>query len=134
MFTISREKKMAEFVRSHQRLDVWKVSMELVIALYRELARFPKHEQSGLCSQIRRAAVSIPANIAEGAGRETKREYLRFLTIARGSLSELETELEIARQLEYLAPDSNALNLLNRSSYLLNGLIKHIRTQANQES
>ncbi len=125
---------MAEFVRSHQRLDAWKVSMDLVTEVYREMQRFPKHEQYGLCSQIRRAAVSIPANIAEGAGRESKKEYLRFLAIARGSLSELETELEIAKRLEYLDLDANAGKLLDRSSYLLNGLIKHIRAQVNRES
>jgi four helix bundle protein len=125
---------MARFERSHQKLDAWKISMDLVTELYRELERFPKHEQYGLCSQIRRAAVSVPANIAEGAGRESTREYLRFLHIARGSISELETEVEIARRLDYLSSESQAFKLIDRSSYLLNGLIKHVRSKLNTET
>lgn len=125
---------MRRFERSHQKLDAWKVAMDLVTELYRELEHFPKHEQYGLCSQIRRSAISVPANIAEGAGRESRKEYLRFLHIARGSISELETELEIAKRLRYIGADAKAIALIERSSYLLNGLIRHIRTQLNKEA
>ncbi|MBE0643873.1 MAG: four helix bundle protein [Bacteroidetes bacterium] len=117
-----------KFVRSHQRLEAWNVSMDLVTELYRAVAKFPKYEQYGLSSQIRRAAVSVPANIAEGAARESAKEYLRFLTISRGSLSELETELLIAKRLEYIEGESKVFELLDKSSYLLNGLMKYIRS------
>jgi len=125
---------MKRFERSHQKLDAWKVAMDLVTELYRELEHFPRHEQYGLCSQIRRAAISVPANIAEGAGRESRREYLRFLHIARGSISELETELEIARRLNYIESDVKAIALMERTSYLLNGLLRHVRLQVKAEA
>ncbi|MFZ1729602.1 MAG: four helix bundle protein [Bacteroidota bacterium] len=117
-----------KFVRSHQRLEAWKVAMDLVTELYREMQRFPKNEQYGLCSQIKRAAVSVPANIAEGAARESPRDYLRFLHYSLGSLSELETELTIAKRLNYIEADSPVFELLDRSSWLLNGLIKYIKS------
>ena len=117
-----------KFERSHQRLEAWKTAMDLVTELYRIVAQFPKYEQYGLASQIRDAAVSVPANIAEGAARDTPREYLRFLRYSRGSLSELETELIIARRLNYLPKDTTAFDLLDRSSWLLNGLMKYIKT------
>jgi four helix bundle protein len=80
--------------------------MELVESVYRATQSFPKQEIYGLTSQLRRAAVSIPANIAEGQSREHIKEYLNFLSIAQGSVGELETELEIAGRLGYIAPDA----------------------------
>jgi four helix bundle protein len=80
--------------------------MELVESVYRATQSFPKQELYGLTSQLRRAAVSIPANIAEGNSREHIKEYLNFLSIAQGSAGELETELEIAGRLGYIAPDA----------------------------
>lgn len=80
--------------------------MELVESVYRVTQSFPKQEIYGLTSQLRRAAVSIPANIAEGQSREHIKEYLNFLSIAQGSVAELETELEIAGRLGYIAPDA----------------------------
>ena len=79
--------------------------MALVETVYRLTQNFPKHEIYGLASQLRRAAVSIPANIAEGQSREHLKEYLNFLSIAQGSVGELETELEVAGRLKYIAPD-----------------------------
>lgn len=87
--------------RPHERLDVWRDSMDLVESIYRLSEAFPATERFGLTAQLRRAAVSIPANIAEGAARRSTPEYLRFLSIARGSLSETSTHLQIARRLDY---------------------------------
>lgn len=88
--------------KPHKNLDVWKVSMELVSNIYKTSNGFPNHEIYGLTSQIRRAAVSIPSNIAEGAARQTKKELINFLHIAQGSLSELDTQLDIAYNLGYI--------------------------------
>jgi four helix bundle protein len=88
-------------VKSHKDLKVWQESMDLVIQIYKISEDFPKHEIYGLSSQIRRAAVSIPSNIAEGAGRSGEKEFIRFLYIALGSLSEVETQLEISQRLNY---------------------------------
>jgi four helix bundle protein len=93
--------------------------MELVEGVYRVTQSFPKQEMYGLTSQLRRAAVSIPANIAEGHSREHIKEYLNFLSVAQGSVAELETELELAGRLDYIAPDAlepliSQLTLLGR--------------------
>lgn len=91
-----------ELPRSHRDLKVWQISLDVTETLYRLTAAWPKHEQYGLVSQVRRAAVSVPANIAEGAGRRTPGEFMHFVGIARGSLAELETLLIVARRLEYV--------------------------------
>jgi four helix bundle protein len=88
-------------IKSHKDLKVWQESMTLVTQIYKISEDFPKHEIYGLSSQIRRAAVSIPSNIAEGAGRKGENEFKRFLFIALGSLSEVETQLEISQRLNY---------------------------------
>ncbi|MFD2552336.1 four helix bundle protein [Bizionia sediminis] len=89
-------------VKSHKDLNVWRESMNLVEDIYAISKYFPKEEQFGLTSQMRRSAVSIPSNIAEGAGRKGEREFARFLYIALGSLSESETQLEIAVRLKFV--------------------------------
>lgn len=88
--------------KSHRDLKVWQIALDVTEALYRITAGWPKHEQYGLVSQVRRAAVSVPANIAEGAGRRTPGEFMHFVGIARGSLAELETLLIVARRLNYI--------------------------------
>jgi four helix bundle protein len=88
-------------IKSHKDLKVWQESMDLVIQIYKLVENFPKHEVYGLSSQIRRASISIPSNIAEGAGRKGGKEFTRFLYIALGSLSEVETQLEISQRLNY---------------------------------
>ncbi len=85
-----------------RNLIIWQKSMELVTNIYSETKSFPKEELYGLTSQIRRASVSIPSNIAEGYGREGRNDYLRFLNIAVSSLFELQTQLEIAKNLSYI--------------------------------
>ncbi len=87
--------------RPHERLDVWRNSMDLVEKVYTLSSSFPDVERFGLCAQMRRAAISVPSNIAEGAARRSTPEYIRFLSIARGSLSEISTQLHIARRLGY---------------------------------
>ena len=88
--------------RAHRKLPVWKASIELVEAFYVVSAAFPKEETFGLRSQVRRAAVSVAANIAEGAARKTTPELIQFLYVANGSLSELDTHIEIATRLGFI--------------------------------
>jgi four helix bundle protein len=89
-------------MRPHEKLDVWKRAIDFVVTVYKMTESFPRDERFGLISQIRRAAVSIAANIAEGAGRHTSKEFKYFLSNAQGSVSELATELLIAQRLGYL--------------------------------
>jgi len=112
-------------MRPHERLDAWKISMDLVTEVYRHTSNFPKAEIYGLASQIRRAAVSIPANIAEGCARKGQKEKDQFIYVARASLSELETHLEIARRLEYLdgTKHSQLMETCRRLSALIDGLL-----------
>lgn len=90
---------------SFRDLRVWQNSLKLSIAIYRATAEFPKHELYGLGQQMRRAAVSVPSNIAEGKGRRSNREFAQFLYHARGSLLELETQILIARELQYISKE-----------------------------
>jgi four helix bundle protein len=112
--------------RPHQGLDVWKDSMDLVEAIYRFSDSFPDTERFGLASQIRRAAVSVPSNIAEGAARRSTPEYLRFLSIARGSLSELDTQRQIAMRLGFSEPSLDIENLIDRTFAKLTALMNTI--------
>jgi len=111
-----------EKVKSHKDLKVWQESMTLVVAVYKATEDFPKHEIYGLTSQIRRAAVSIPSNIAEGAGRRGNKEFIRFLYIALGSLSEVETQLEIAFRLNYL----ESIEDINKSIYFIRKMLANL--------
>jgi len=116
-------------IRSYQDLAVWKKAMQLVAQVYLLTKRFPREELHGLTSQMRRAAISIPTNIAEGWGRGSKKEYIQFLRIARGSLLELETLLAIARTLRYLSQEDMQamLALVEEISRMLSGLIASLR-------
>lgn len=105
-------------INSHKDLKLWQESMELVEDIYKVSAFFPKEEIYGLTSQLRRSAVSIPSNIAEGAGRKGKVEFSRFLYIALGSLSELETQLEIAIRLNYVQKEAEVDAILDRIIYI----------------
>jgi four helix bundle protein len=98
-------------VKSFRDLDVWHLGVELAETVYRITARFPKSELFALSSQMRRAAVSIPSNIAEGRARDSTREFLHFLAMSRGSLAELETQIELAIRLDYSDSDLNAARI-----------------------
>ncbi|HZB43648.1 MAG TPA: four helix bundle protein [Pyrinomonadaceae bacterium] len=117
-------------IKSFRDLRVWQAGMDLVEEVYRLTQSFPKHETFGLASQIQRAAVSVPSNIAEGHTREHSKEYLHHLSMAQASLAELETQMEIAARLKYLSPEHLRQNLdriysLGRQLYALrNALIK----------
>ena len=111
--------------QSYKDLVVWNKAMELVMGIYRLTQEFPKEEIFGLVSQLRRSSVSIPSNIAEGQGRLSKGEFRNFLGNARGSLSELETQILIAQKLDYLKESDAAviLDLAAEVGRILNGLI-----------
>ncbi|OOG53929.1 hypothetical protein B0E47_12105 [Rhodanobacter sp. B05] len=115
--------------RPHERLEVWRDAMDLVEAIYRISAGFPDSERFTLTSQLRRAAISIPSNIAEGAARRSTPEYLRFLSMARGSLSELDTQLQIAERLVYVSGTQDVTELINRVFAKLNALIRSIQAK-----
>ena len=115
-------------IRSHRDLLVWQKAMSLAQEIYEATRRFPKEEMFGLTSQTRRAAVSIAANIAEGYGRGTRASYVNFLRVARGSLLELETHIELAGRIE-MVHASEATDLLDKTDELgrmLHGLIAKI--------
>ena len=118
-------------MKNYKELDVWKKSVGLALALYKTTNRFPSSEKFGLTSQIRRAATSVPANIAEGWGRGTTKEYIQFLHVARGSLPELETHLIIALKLGYLgrAQSESAHRQLESISMMLNRLITALKAR-----
>ena len=115
-------------MRAYQQLIVWQEAMLLVERVYRLTASFPREERFGLCSQMQRAAISIPSNIAEGRGRQTDKEFVRFLFISRGSLMELETQLAIAQRLGYMENAEELLQLTNTLYAKLQRLIEHLNT------
>jgi four helix bundle protein len=114
--------------KPHEQLEAWKFAMQLVKAIYELTARFPVEERYGLAQQMRRAAVSIPSNIAEGAGRNGAKEYLHFIGIARGSLAELETQLQLAVMLKFTLPNHPVFDLSDRTGKLMTGLYKKLST------
>ena len=117
-------------IKSHRDLIVWQKSMNLVVSVYRATDSFPKTETYGLTSQTRRAATSIPANIAEGQGRRLSKEFIYFLANARGSLWELDTHLEAATRLGYLTGDQHGKlqSQMDEVGRMLNGLMRSIKS------
>lgn len=117
-------------VKSFNELIVWQKGVDSVEAVYAATSKFPRDEIYGLTSQLRRAAVSIPANIAEGQARQSTRDFLHFLSIARGSVAEVETHLIIAQRLRYITDEQNSVLLerLTEIARLLRGLSKPLAT------
>ena len=109
--------------RAHHNLLAWQEAIQLVKATYTLTRPFPREEQFGLTAQMRRAAISVPSNIAEGAARSSRKEFVHFLVLARGSLSELETQLVIARELAYVVDSTDVEALMDRVFRLIAGLI-----------
>ena len=114
-------------MRKHHELKAWQDAMELVKEIYRVTRDFPKEEIYGLVSQMRRAAISIPSNIGEGAARGGDREFIQFLIIARGSLSELETQLLISNDLGYMQDVPDIQERIDRLFALIGGLLRSLR-------
>jgi four helix bundle protein len=118
--------------KPHKKLNVWQKAVELSVETYRITEAFPKSELFGLVSQMRRSAVSVPANIAEGAARTGAKDQLHFLNIARASLSELDTHLEISLRIKFVSEiDAQLLSpLMTDVDRLLYGYMKSVRREA----
>jgi four helix bundle protein len=118
---------------SYRELDVYKISMDLVLDVYAETRKFPQNEVYGLISQMRRCAVSIPSNIAEGSGRHSTKEFINFLYLSNASLSELETQLEISRRLGYQHDYEKISRGISRVRVMLNNLIRSLNEKINKQ-
>lgn len=120
---------MASPIKSYRDLLVWQKAIDFVVEAYRATATFPKSETYGVVSQIRRAASSIPANIAEGYGRGSRKEYVQFLIIAQGSLKEVETHSIVADKLSYLTPaqTERLLSPTDEIGRMLGSLIRKLK-------
>jgi len=119
--------------RRHHDLLVWQEGISLVKEIYAVTAAFPKEEAFGLTSQMRRSAVSVPSNVAEGAARVGKKEFIQFLAISRGSLMELETQIILAKELDFIEDGQSLLGKVNKIFALLNGLITALNTQTGKK-
>lgn len=114
---------------NYKNLTVWQKALDLTVEVYSLMKKMPKDELYGLTNQLKRAAVSIPSNIAEGNGRASTGDYVRFLIIARGSVAEIETQLYICVRLDYLSQEdiAAASSLLNEVERMLNSMITKLR-------
>jgi len=123
-------------ISSYKELVVWQKSMALVTEVYAATATFPREELFGLTSQLRRSAVSVPSNIAEGQGRATKGEFIQFLAHARGSLFELETQVLIAGELSYLSSEfqGRLMEKVQEAARILNGLLTSLGASSRKPS
>ncbi|UCD35606.1 MAG: four helix bundle protein [Nitrospiraceae bacterium] len=115
-------KGSSEMLRNYKELKVWQKSYQLCLSIYKATNEFPKQEQYNLVSQIRRTAVSLPSNIAEGYGRKTTTEYMRYLYIAYGSHCELETQVSLSGDLKYIVPEK--LNSLRKDILEIERMLK----------
>ncbi|CAN5694407.1 MAG: four helix bundle protein [Gemmatimonadetes bacterium] len=113
-------------IRSHRDLEVWQRALDLAQECYRVSSAFPRSELYGLTLQLRKSAGSVPANIAEGRGRRTTKEFIRFIDIAYGSLMELETHMELARRLDFC--ETSQADAIIRQSALVGRMLNSLRT------
>jgi four helix bundle protein len=116
-------------MRSHENLRAWQFSMDLVEVIYKETASYPSDERFGLINQLRRAAVSVPSNIAEGGARGSDAEFIRFLYIARGSLSEVQTQLLISQRLGFSPLNQTTTELIENTFAQIGGLINSLKSR-----
>ncbi len=116
-------------IKNFRDLDVWRLAMEIVVQVYECTKKFPKEESYGLVSQMRRAAVSVASNIAEGFNRYHNKEYKQFLYIALGSCAELETQIEVCRALRYIDRENldKLIEKLDHEGRMINNLIKCLK-------
>ena len=115
-------------MKSFRELEVWRESMNLVEQVYGLVAKFPKEEQYALSDQLRRAAVSIPSNIAEGFGRETHKDFAHFIAQARGSLYEVDTQVELAKRCGFVTDTDEVCETISKVSRMLTSLLRHLKT------
>lgn len=113
----------------HKDMEVWKQSMDIVFRIYKLTEKFPKDEMFGLTSQMRRCAVSIPSNIAEACGRFSDKETLRFISIALGSIAELETHILIAIELKFIDDAQDIIEQIKKVNALLIGFKKYLENK-----
>jgi four helix bundle protein len=128
---VSSEQKAVYSKKPHRNLTAWQKAMDLVVAIYEATQKFPKEELYGLSSQLRRAAVSVPSNIAEGGADRTKQQFSNFLSNAIGSLNEIDTQLDVALRLSYITEDvySHLHIQLDECIALTYGLRKSLKKQ-----
>ena len=117
---------MGNFVKSYKELLVWQKSFDLVLLIYALMKEMPSDEKFGLTSQIKRSAISVPSNIAEGYGRKSQKSFSQFLKIARGSLLELETQLMLANKLNLIEVNKDIFNKTEEVAKMLNSFINKI--------
>ena len=122
--------------KPHKKLDAWREAVELTLSIYHATDNFPREHRFALTEQIHRSALSVASNIAEGAARQTKKEFANFLHIAQASLSELDTQLEIAKKLTFLSGEQwRKLDAqMNHIDKLLSGLIKYLKSGKSQST
>lgn len=116
-------------IRSHKDLEVYKIAMDFVVRIYKITDDFPKKEQYGLTSQLRRAAISIPSNISEGAARRNTKEFIQFLYYSLGSAAEIETQVEISKRLNFLNDTEDIEKMLKSIINMIAGLIKSLKNK-----
>ena len=121
-----KEAPLVEQIKSYRDLVTWQKGMDLVVRVYRETANLSPSERFGLISQMRRCAVSVPSNIAEGCGRGARQDYIRFLRTARGSLYELSTQADICKRLTFSGDWDGIMNMVDDVRRLLHGLIRSL--------
>jgi four helix bundle protein len=121
-------------VKTFRDLKAWQRSMELARRVYLATRKLPDSERYGLASQMRRAAVSVPSNIAEGYGRQNRPDYLRFLRVARGSVGELSTQAELAASLGLMPMDTRLMELVEEVDRVLQGLIRSLERKQRGET
>jgi four helix bundle protein len=116
-------------VANHKDLEVWKQAIELVKAVYEFTSGFPESEIHGLVSQMRRSAISIPSNIAEGAARNSDKEFIRFLYITLGSIAELDTQYILSKEIQLTGGSAKVESVMDRVGKMTMGLIKHLKNK-----
>jgi four helix bundle protein len=131
--TVTR-RLLGKKMRDHTKLRAFELADELAVLIYRFTVKFPKEEMYGLIAQIRRAAISVPSNIVEGCARDSQADYLRFLTIAFGSLRELHYQLDLSKRLGFLGNEDFSLiePKIIETEKVLNGLIRSMRDEKNK--
>ena len=126
---MNREKQERRAVASHKDLEVWKQAIELAKAVYELTSGFPASEIYGLVSQMRRSAISIPSNIAEGAARNSDKEFIQFLYVTLGSIAELDTQYILSKEIQLTGGSANVERAMDSVGKMTMGLIKHLKNK-----